>query len=35
VQADEKAFPRWSVTPAEERSKILFKLAGLIEKESR
>ncbi len=32
VQAAEKAFPSWSVTPVEERSKILFKLAGLIEK---
>jgi aminomuconate-semialdehyde/2-hydroxymuconate-6-semialdehyde dehydrogenase len=32
VQAAEKAFPSWSVTPVEERSKILFKIAGLIEK---
>jgi aminomuconate-semialdehyde/2-hydroxymuconate-6-semialdehyde dehydrogenase len=32
VHAAEKAFPKWSVTPVEERSKILFKLAGLIEK---
>lgn len=32
VNAAEKAFPSWSVTPAEERSKILFRLAGLIEK---
>ena len=32
VQAAEAAFPKWSVTPVEERSKILFKLAGLIEK---
>jgi aminomuconate-semialdehyde/2-hydroxymuconate-6-semialdehyde dehydrogenase len=32
VQAAEKAFPSWSVTPVEERSKIMFRLAGLIEK---
>jgi aminomuconate-semialdehyde/2-hydroxymuconate-6-semialdehyde dehydrogenase len=33
VQAAEKAFPVWSVTPVEERSKILFKIAELIEKD--
>jgi aminomuconate-semialdehyde/2-hydroxymuconate-6-semialdehyde dehydrogenase len=32
AQSAEKAFPSWSVTPVEERSKILFRLAGLIEK---
>jgi aminomuconate-semialdehyde/2-hydroxymuconate-6-semialdehyde dehydrogenase len=32
VQAADKAFPAWSVTPVEERSKILFKLAALVEK---
>jgi aminomuconate-semialdehyde/2-hydroxymuconate-6-semialdehyde dehydrogenase len=32
VQASLKAFPSWSVTPVEERSKMMFKIAGLIEK---
>jgi aminomuconate-semialdehyde/2-hydroxymuconate-6-semialdehyde dehydrogenase len=32
VEEAMKAFPSWSVTPAEERSKILMKIAGLIEK---
>ncbi len=32
VQSAEKAFLSWSVTTVEERSKIMFRLAGLIEK---
>ncbi len=32
VKAAEEAFPSWIVTPVEERSKILFRLASLIEK---
>ncbi|RPI19598.1 MAG: aldehyde dehydrogenase [Ignavibacteriae bacterium] len=32
VEAAVKAFPVWSVTPAEERSKILLKIASLIQK---
>ncbi len=31
VKAAEKAFPAWSVTPASERSKILVKIADLID----
>uniref|UniRef100_A0A2C9K4M8 Aldehyde dehydrogenase domain-containing protein n=1 Tax=Biomphalaria glabrata TaxID=6526 RepID=A0A2C9K4M8_BIOGL len=31
VQAAEKAFPRWSVTPVEQRSKLMLKIADLIE----
>lgn len=31
VQAAKKAFPAWSKTPAEQRSRILLKLADLIE----
>ena len=30
--AAEKAFPDWSVTPVEERSKLMMKIASLIEK---
>lgn len=32
VQAAKRAFPAWSKTPAEQRSRILLKLADLIEK---
>lgn len=32
VEAAERVFPAWSVTPVEERSKIMFRLASLIEK---
>jgi len=28
VSAAEKAFPRWSVTPVEERSKLMMKIAS-------
>jgi aminomuconate-semialdehyde/2-hydroxymuconate-6-semialdehyde dehydrogenase len=31
VAAAEKAFPKWSVTPAEERSRLLLRLAELID----
>ncbi|KAK0060882.1 2-aminomuconic semialdehyde dehydrogenase [Biomphalaria pfeifferi] len=31
VQAAEKAFPQWSVTPVEQRSKLMLKIADLIE----
>ena len=31
VEAAERAFPKWSNTPAEQRSRILLRLAGLIE----
>src|SRR5262245_8631006 len=31
VRAAERAFPNWSKTPAHERSKILIKIADLIE----
>jgi aminomuconate-semialdehyde/2-hydroxymuconate-6-semialdehyde dehydrogenase len=31
VAAAEKAFPQWSVTPAEERSRLLLRVAELIE----
>lgn len=31
VAAAERAFPRWSATPAQERSRILLKLADLID----
>ncbi|KAH9487533.1 Aldehyde dehydrogenase 8 member A1 [Bulinus truncatus] len=31
VQAALKAFPQWSATPVEQRSKLMLKIAGLIE----
>ncbi|HXG01503.1 MAG TPA: aldehyde dehydrogenase family protein, partial [Bacteroidota bacterium] len=33
VEAAVKAFPAWSTTPAEERSRILLRLADLIERD--
>jgi aminomuconate-semialdehyde/2-hydroxymuconate-6-semialdehyde dehydrogenase len=33
VKAAEKAFPSWSATPAEERSKIMMKIAELIQRD--
>ena len=33
VKAAEKAFPMWSTTPAEERSKIMMKIASLIQRD--
>ncbi|MDQ6861986.1 MAG: aldehyde dehydrogenase family protein, partial [Verrucomicrobiota bacterium] len=33
VAAAEKAFPSWSQTPAENRSRILLRIAGLIERD--
>src|ERR1051326_836056 len=32
VDAASAAFPRWSVTPKEERSRIMMKIAALIDK---
>jgi len=33
VEVAEKAFPAWSTTPAEERSRILFRISQLIERD--
>ncbi len=33
VEAGKAAFPKWSVTPASERSKILLKIASLIQRD--
>src|SRR5437667_9722017 len=33
VQAAESAFPSWSVTPVQQRSKILLKIASLISRD--
>lgn len=35
VQAAKQAFPAWSRTPAAERSKMLLKLADLIEQDRK